>query len=285
VSRSEIGGFPAGDTKDRDLSTWSDEAAGGISDDGSVFAGVEQSAAGVGIDPFVYYRRARESASVRIGTGAASGLSPDGKWVVTTSSLPGKETELTLLPTGAGQPRAVPLGRVEHAFSVQRRAFLSADGRRLLFPGKEAGHLPRLWLVDLDRAGPPKAVSPEGVTKGILSPDGQTVAVSDDAGRFLLCPVSGGACSPVKGVQSEDTPEQWEASGKAILAWNRSRTWPAQVYRVDLATGERRLWKVISPSDPAGVLYGNIILARDGVHYIYRVRRVTGQLFLGEGLK
>jgi hypothetical protein len=33
------------------------------------------------------------------------------------------------------------------------------------------------------------------------------------------------------------------------------------------------------------VLYGNILLARDGEHYIYRVRRVTGQLFLGEGLK
>jgi hypothetical protein len=86
-------------------------------------------------------------------------------------------------------------------------------------------------------------------------------------------------------MQPEDTPEQWESSGRAILVWNRSRTWPAQIYRVDLATGERRLWKEITPSDPAGVLYGNIQLARDGEHYIYRVRRVTGQLFLGEGLK
>ncbi|HEX9285664.1 MAG TPA: serine/threonine-protein kinase, partial [Thermoanaerobaculia bacterium] len=155
VSRSEIGGLLAGDTRDRDLSTWSDEAAGGISDDGSMFAGVEQSAAGVGIDPFVYYRRARESASVRIGTGTASGLSPDGKWVVTTSALPGKGTELNLLPTGAGQPRVVRLGRVEPTFTAQRRAFWSADGRLLLFPGKEPGHLPRLWLVDLERAGTP----------------------------------------------------------------------------------------------------------------------------------
>jgi Tol biopolymer transport system component len=285
VSRSEIGGLLAGDARDRDLSTWSDEAAGGISEDGSVFVGVEQSAAGVGIDPFVYYRRARESASVRIGSGAAAGLSPDGKWVVTVSNLPEKATELTLLPTGAGQPRVVPLGKVEHTFSVQRRADFSADGRRLLFPGKEPGHLPRLWLVDLERAGPPRAVSPEGATKGILSPDGQTVAVSDDAGRFVLCPASGGECSPLKGVQPEDTPEQWEASGKAILVWNRNRTWPAQIHRVDVKTGERRLHKEISPSDPAGVLYGNILLARDGEHYIYRVRRVTGQLYLGEGLK
>jgi eukaryotic-like serine/threonine-protein kinase len=285
VSRSEIGGLLAGDTRDRDLSTWSDEAAAGISDDGSVFAGVEQSAAGVGIDPFVYYRRARESASVRIGSGAATGLSPDGKWVVTASGLPGKGTELTLLPTGAGEPRVVSIGNVHHTFSIQRPASVSADGRRLLFPGKERGHLPRLWLVDLDRTGPPKAISPEGVANGILSADGQTVAVSDNAGRFLLCPASGSACSPAKGTQPEDTPEQWEASGKAIFVWNRKRTWPAEIYRVDLATGARRLWKTISPSDPAGVLYGNILLARDGEHYIYRVRRVTGQLFLGEGLK
>ena len=285
VSRSEIGGLLAGDTRDRDLSTWSDEAAAGISADGSVFAGVEQSAAGVGIDPFVYYRRARESASVRIGSGAATGLSPDGKWVVTASALPGKGTELTLLPTGAGQPRVVSLGTVKHTFSIQRPASVSADGRRLLFPGKESGHLPRLWLVDLDRTGPPKAISPEGVANGILSADGQTVAVSANAGRFLLCPASGSACLPAKGTQPEDTPEQWEGSGKAIFVWNRKRTWPAEIYRVDLTTGERRLWNTISPSDPAGVLYGNILLARDGEHYIYRVRRVTGQLFLGEGLK
>jgi Tol biopolymer transport system component/tRNA A-37 threonylcarbamoyl transferase component Bud32 len=285
VSRSEIGGLLAGDARDRDLSTWSDEAAGGISDDGSMFVGIEQSAAGVGIDPFVYYRRARESASVRIGSGAAYALSPDGKWVVTASNLPEKATELTLLPTGAGQPRVVRLGRVERAFSSQRRAYFSADGRRLLFPGNEPGRLPRLWLVDLGTTGLPKAVSPEGMTRGVLSPDGQIVAASDDAGRFVLCPASGGECSPLKGVQPEDTPEQWEASGKAILVWNRNRTWPAQIYRVDLITGERRLHKEISPSDPAGVLYGNILLARDGEHYIYRVRRVTGQLFLGEGLK
>jgi hypothetical protein len=174
---------------------------------------------------------------------------------------------------------------VERAFSAQRRSYFSADGRRLLFPGKEPGRLPRLWLVDLENAGPPKAVSPEGVTRGVLSPDGQTVAVSEDVGQFLLCPASGGACSPLKGVQPEDTPVQWEASGKAILVWNRNRTWPAQIYRVDVTTGERRLHKEIAPSDPAGVLYGNILLARDGEHYIYRLRRVTGQLFLGEGLK
>jgi eukaryotic-like serine/threonine-protein kinase len=285
VSRSEIGGLLAGDTRDRDLSTWSDEAAGGISDDGSVFAGVEQSAAGVGIDPFVYYRRAREPASVRIGTGTANGISADGKWVITASNVPAKSTEITLLPTGAGQPRVVSLGRVQHAFSAQRRAFLSADGRRLLFPGNEPGHVPRLWLLDLESHGSPKPVSPEGVTIGVLTPDGTAIAISDDAGRILLCPVTGGGCSPVRGAQPDDTPEQWESTGKAILVWNRNRSWPAQISRVDLTTGERRLWKEINPSDPAGVLYGNLFLARDGEHYIYRVRRVTGQLFLGEGLK
>jgi serine/threonine protein kinase len=74
-------------------------------------------------------------------------------------------------------------------------------------------------------------------------------------------------------------------SGRALLVWNRRRTWPAEICRIDLAKGERRLWKEITPSNPSGVLYGNIHLARDGEHYIYRVRRVTGQLFLGEGLK
>jgi hypothetical protein len=51
-SRGEIGGLLMGDTMERDLSTWSDEAVAGISADGSIFAGIEQAAPGAGREPF-----------------------------------------------------------------------------------------------------------------------------------------------------------------------------------------------------------------------------------------
>jgi Tol biopolymer transport system component len=280
-NRSEIHGRLAGDTADRDLSTWSDEGAGGISDDGSIFAGIEQSVAGVGIDPFAYYRRAGDRAPVRIGNGTAWAVSPDGKWVLSTTAA--KPTQIVLLSIGAGEPRVLPLGRVEFRGSAQRRASFSADGRLVLFSGVEPGRPIRLWLLDLEKGGPPRAVSPEGTTAGVISHDGRFVAALEEGKGLLLCAVAGGECSSVAGALPGDYPAHWDSGATGILVWDR--TWPARIHRLDLKTGQRTLWKEIHPPDPATVLYGNILLARDGEHYVYRVRRISSQLYLAQGLK
>ena len=86
-SRGDIGGLLKGDKKERDLSTWSDEAIAGISEDGSIFTGIEQSAPGAGLEPFPYYRRAGEAAPVRLGVGTAAGMSPDGRWVASRHGI------------------------------------------------------------------------------------------------------------------------------------------------------------------------------------------------------
>ncbi len=41
---------------------------------------------------------------VRLGEGSAGRMSPDGKWAISIST--GQPQQLTLLPIGAGQPRA-----------------------------------------------------------------------------------------------------------------------------------------------------------------------------------
>src|SRR5262249_41594167 len=79
--RGEIGGRLKGDAVERDLSTWSDESLSGMSQDGSAFAAIEQSAPGAGLEPFFYFRKASEPAPVRLGSGSAMGMSPDGRWV------------------------------------------------------------------------------------------------------------------------------------------------------------------------------------------------------------
>ena len=61
---------------------------------------------------------------------------------------------------------------------------------------------------------------------------------------------------------------------------------PAHVYRLDVATGERRLWKTLVPPDSAGV-YSVIEfqITPDGQSYFYSYTRLLSQLYLVRGLK
>ena len=280
-SRGDIGGLLKGDATERDLSTWSDEAVAGISADGSIFAGIEQAAPGAGLEPFLYYRRAGEISPVRLGAGTASGLSPDGRWVASRTESE-RGVALTLLPTGPGDPRPLPLGNVIPGATPSRSsARWSIDGRFLLFSGAEKGRPARAWLMDLAGAEPPRAATPEGCSFPVLSPDGASVATVDTEGKLMLGSV-GGALKEVPGALPGEIPLEWEVSGKALFVWDR--TWPAHVVRLELASGRRSVWKELAP-DPTGILYGNVILTRDGQHYVYRLRREVSELNVAEGLE
>jgi eukaryotic-like serine/threonine-protein kinase len=280
--RGEIGGFLKGDARERDLSTWSDEALSAIAEDGAGYLGIEQSAPGAGIDPFLYYRRAGDSAPVRLGSGTGIALSPDGKWIANVQRV-NETARLTLVPTGAGDAVPIDLGAVQPRVASHERASFSADGMRFLFPGFEPNRRPRVWLIDLPK-GRPTAVTPEGESLALLSPDGGSVAGVDAKGRIVMYRLAEGRGSPteVHGALAYERPIQWESSGRALFVWDR--TWPARIARVELATGARTIWKELAP-DPVGVLYGNIVLTPDGKHYVYRIRRVLSELNLAEGLK
>jgi hypothetical protein len=55
---------------------------------------------------------------------------------------------------------------------------------------------------------------------------------------------------------------------------------------VDVKTGQRTLWREFRPPDPAGVLQvGPVVVAPDGVTYVYSYRRSLGELYLVTGLR
>jgi hypothetical protein len=61
---------------------------------------------------------------------------------------------------------------------------------------------------------------------------------------------------------------------------------PLKVYRFDLVTGEKQLWKSLAPTDRAGVYnLGLLNLTPDARWYVYSYVRDLSDLYMVEGLK
>jgi hypothetical protein len=279
--RREIAGVLGGDTVERNLS-WLDWGyPEDLSADGSALLFDEQNIIDRAGDYAVYLRRKRDATPVRLGDGQSLALSPDGKWAL-VSRQSGGETRLVLLPTGAGEPRVLPQSPISFA-----SASWFADGKRLLVSGNEQGRGSRLYILEV-AVGSHRAVSPEGVTVyrwRALSPDGRlAVALAPDATPTLY-PIDGGDSRPVPGALRDDVPICWTADGRSLFVQRGSGV-PARVELVDISTGQRRLWKEITPSDPAGVLsIGPIRLAADNRSYVYSYRRLVDELVMIEGVR
>src|SRR3984885_16013996 len=95
----------AGETKERDLALFDVPLPADISADGKSLCFYEGGAAIRG-NYAVFIRQTDGSPAANLGPGRAFALSPDGKWAL--SSDPFKLTQLTLLPTRAGEPQRLP---------------------------------------------------------------------------------------------------------------------------------------------------------------------------------
>jgi hypothetical protein len=61
---------------------------------------------------------------------------------------------------------------------------------------------------------------------------------------------------------------------------------PVKVFRINLTTGRRELWKELMPPDPAGLLYIRApSLTPDARGYGYTYFRVLSQVYLIENVK
>jgi Tol biopolymer transport system component len=278
--RAGMVGLAPGEKEERDLS-WHDwTIPRDVSDDGKLVSFDETGEAG-GETGAIYVRGTDGSPAVRLGDGRSPSLSPDGKWVLALTSSGGHRT-LVELPTGAGESRSIPTGNLQ-----VHQAFFFPDGERILAMGNVPdGHGLRLWVLDPHGGGNPKPISPEGTrtSSRTISPDGKQVAAHDPEGKISIYPVDGGKPFPVPGVQAGDLPLQWTPDGKGLLVGDSEI--PAPVYIIDLATGQRKLFKTVTPADPTGLFDGAPPnFSRDLKSYVYSYTRITSDLYIVEGLK
>jgi len=276
--RRELIGLASGETKERDLSWFDYSFPSELSPDGKELLFTEEGEGG-GPNYSVYQRKIGETSAVRLGDGRAISVSPDGRWVIT--SLPSPPAQLLLLPTGPGEAKPLTHDSINHS-----QAKWLPDGRRFLFSGKEPGHAARIYLQDLS-GGKPTPISPEGIDPLVLvlSPDGQQVVGIGPDEKAYSYPVAGGEPRAVPGIELGEQPLEWSADAKAIYVYKPGDL-PAKVYRLDLSTGHKTLWKELMPSDSAGVSrIGPILLTRDGKSCIYGYHRILSDLYLVEGLK
>jgi eukaryotic-like serine/threonine-protein kinase len=284
--RRELVGVFADATKERDLSWLDYSYPADLSSDGKTLLFDEEGGGGGlaysksgGLTYAVYIRKTDGSPAILLGEGAALALSPDEKWVM--SQPPGSPAQLRLLPTRAGAPRELTKDSVNHTWA---RWF--PDGKQIVFSGNEPGRGVRLYLYDV-ASGKSRAITPEGVnaTAFFLSPDSQLVAGIGPDQKGYLYPVSGGEPRPISGLDPEEQPITWNTDGHALYIYQPGEL-PAKVYRLDLQTGQKTLWKQLMPSDPAGVeSLGPILLTPDAKACVYGYHRILSDLYLVEGLK
>jgi WD40 repeat protein len=214
-----------------------------------------------------------------LGDGNPQALSPDGKWVLAlTHAFP---EQLLLLPTKAGEPRAVTNDAIDHD-----AAGWTPDGKRVIFSGSEPGHAIRIYIQDLE-GGKPKAISPEGggILNVVVSPDGKFVEGSGPDGQRWFFSVEGGEPRPIPGIEPGEGIDGWSEDGRSFFVHNIAGL-PCVITRVDLATGKRTEWKRIVPADAAGVdAMGGIRVTPDMKSYVYSYSRTLSDLYVVEGLK
>jgi dipeptidyl aminopeptidase/acylaminoacyl peptidase len=279
-------GLAAGANKDRDLSWLDYSYPADLSSDGKTLLFDEEGIGGgvqygdvQDLTYAVYIRDTDGSPAIRLGEGSATALSPDKKWVIIAT--PSSPAQLRLLPTGAGETKPLTNDGINHQW-----ARWVSDGKRFVFSGNEAGRGVHYYVQDVSGGGP-KAISPEGVAAQAfaVSPDGQNVAGIGPDQKAYLFPTTGGTPKLINGMEPGDIPITFSADGRSILLYSTGEV-PAKVYRLDLGTGNKSVWKQIAPLDPTGVsTIGPILMTPDGKTYVYGFHRTVGDLYLVEGLK
>jgi hypothetical protein len=277
--------LPSGEKEPRDLSWFDYSALRGLSADATKILFDEVGEAG-GASGHVYFRSTDGSPPVDLGEGVSVSLSPDSKWALALASQVQSQDvqQLQIMPTGTGSVQQSP---PVQGILFQWGAWL-ADGKHMVLAAGPRGKATRL-NVSLVNEWSPRPISPEGVSllpySNPVSPDGkQVIGVAADA-IFHLYATDGSGTREIAGIDRGEQPVGWTGDGLGLYVY-RPGEMPSRVFRLNLSTGRKELWKTLMPPDPSGIFFIRPPhFANNGNAYAYNYSRLLSDLYLVDGLK
>ena len=268
-----------GAKEDIELS-WHDwNSARDISTDGQ-YVLFEDASEAAGPNYAVAVRKIDGTLPIRLGDGSSGGLSPDGKWAISTSL--GQVPQVTLLPIGPGQPRSITITGIDKIQNGWAR-FLP-NGQAFAISGDQTGHGARCYLVDLSN-GNAKPITPEGVRCGSLAPDGQSLVGLGSNHSLALYDLNGGAPRFIPHWNPRFAAVQWSSDGRYLFGYHMGEL-PTIVYKIEIATGTETAIQQLKPAVSAGVvMIAPVVVSRDGTHFAYSYNQTLSSLYLISGLR
>jgi serine/threonine protein kinase len=276
--RGEVWASAPGQAVERNL-TWLDWAGLPLLGPDGKLLFFSESGEGTGPNYTVFMRKTDGSPATPLGEGRPLALSRNGKWLL--SQLPSQQNKLLVLPTGAGEPRALVLDNL--VISDMQCTWLPQDDGFYL-TAQESGHAARTYQVMLN-GNKPVPVTEEGYAGAVLSPDGRTLVVNDPQGRIQLYDIPARKPRPLPGVLAGDKVLGWDESGSSLYVQS-TRIFPVQIVRLEVNSGRRQAWKTLSPADLSGIDSRPYVkVTPKGDAFAYNIKRVQTTLYVVEGLK
>jgi DNA-binding winged helix-turn-helix (wHTH) protein len=276
--RSEMLFAREGQADSTELSWLDYSAATAMSADGSTVLFFE-SGQGGGADYTTFVRKTDGSLPVRVGTGRAVSLSPDGQWML---SIPLREPDhVDVVPVGPGEPRQV---RIAGA-GVDETAGFVGDGRTLFVSTRDESRKRATWLVGADGSNPRRLPLPDGrsLLMNTFSPDGTRFLARCPSGDVpCVFRVDGGAPVPVKGALATWWPIGWDERGRLYFV-ESAKYGNETLKRVDPTAARVEALSALSPRDRAGVqglLPPGVVVSRKGDAWVFNVLRRLSDLHI-----
>lgn len=102
--------------------------------------------------------------------------------------------------------------------------------------------------------------------------------------RIVLCPESGGPARPLPGSTPGDVPSRFSEDGRRLFVFKPFSV-PVQVETIDVASGARAPWRLITPPETAGLIgIVGVVIGRGEKTLAYSAPRILSELHLVEGL-
>jgi len=121
----------------------------------------------------------------------------------------------------------------------------------------------------------------------MIPSDGNAVLANAPDGSPAIYELDDGSPRPPKGFGADDRFIRW-TSDKDVMYVRKVMhigEFPPKIYRLNVRTGERVLWKELVAPDLAGFSFYALLLTPDGKSYFYTYSRELSTLFQADGLK